>query len=146
MKLFNRGKDKPKQTGQQQTVVDTGTGAAPDYQRMMRIMAGDAKGHALGKLLKSDEDNAVKANIHNVFNMSVMDAISHWEEFESEDELLQMFLNGRTGQMEGGYRINTMAEDGTMTVQYVEGFKAWTLIGGVGQAQAPSTIKEGDRK
>ena len=149
MKIFGRGKKAPTPT--QATPADTGQGPMPDYQRMMRVMAGDAKGHALGKLLKSDADNAVKANIHNVFNMSVMDVLGSWESCESEEDIIRVFLNGRTSisdatEIEGGYRINTMAEDGTMTVQYVEGFKAWTLIGGVGQAQAPSTLKEGDKK
>lgn len=147
MKIFGRGKKAPT------TPVlgaDTGTGAAPDYQRMMRMMGGDAKGHALGKLLKSDPDNAVKANIHNVFNMSVMDVLGSWESCESEEDIIRVFLNGRTSmdgqEIEGGYRINSMAEDFKMTLGYIEGFKAWTLIGGVGQAQAPSTLKEGDKK
>lgn len=147
MKLFHRPKANGEAKPNEPRPVETGVAVVPDYHKMMRTGIGDAKGHALDKLLRSDDSNAIKAIIHNVFNMSVMDAMSRWEEFDSEEELLQTFLNGRIGEMEGGYRINTMAEDGIRSEQYVRGFMAWTLmVGPAAQVLNDSRLKEGNKK
>jgi hypothetical protein len=140
---------RPKKNGpaQQAIGMDTGTGPQPDYRRMQMTIGGDAKGHALNKLLTSDASNAIKSSNANPFNLSVMDVMGHWEECESEEEIIQFFLNGRNDQgFEGGYRVNKMAEDFKMTTGYIEGFKAWTLIGGQVNPPAPAQLNEGDKK
>lgn len=144
MKLLTQRKPLPAEKPSQ---IDSGRGETPDYNRMMRLITGDAKGHALNAILASDKNNPVKAIIHNVFNMSVADCIAHWEEFDSEVELFQFFLNGRIGEDEGGYRINSRAEEGKATDQYVEGFKAWSLLGPIGAMAADQKrLSEGDKK
>lgn len=139
-------KDKTKENPESEQ-IDTGKGKIPDYRRMLQLIAGDAKGHALNQVITSDKNNAVKAIIRNVFNMSAADMLSHWEEFDSEVELLQFFLNGRIHQDEGGYRINSRAEDGKAMLQFVDGFKAWSLLGNLGaQGDTSSRLTEGDKK
>lgn len=147
MKIFNLGRKKQKPEA---PTMETGTGPQPDYQRMMRTIQGDAKGHALNKLIVSDASNPVKSSNQNPFNLSVMDVMGHWESAESEEDIIRLFLNGRTtvngDEIEGGYRINKMAEDFKMSLAYIDAYKAWTLLGGSSGGTAPSTIKEGDRK
>lgn len=122
----------------------------PDYQKMMRVMTGDSKGNALNKLIASDASNAIKSSNANPFNLSVMDVMGHWEEAKDEQDIIRFFLNGRRGpgtdEIEGGYRINKMAEDFKMTILYSDAFKAWTILGSPGGGGAPSTLTEGDRK
>ena len=145
MRFLTRRKEPVKE--ESPTIPDTGSGKYPDVRRMMTMIQGDAKGHALNVIVASDKNNPIKANIHNVFNISAADVMAHWEEFESEIEAAQFFLNGRIGQDEGGYRINSRAEDGKATDQYVEGFKAWSLLGPIGAlAGHEERLKEGDRK
>jgi len=150
MKIWN-SRPKPKKDASKQANADTGTGPTPDYQRMMRVIGGDAKGHALNRLITSDDSNAIKSSNANPFNLAVMDVMGHWEEAEDEGEIIQLFLNGRArpadmGEIEGGYRINKMAEDFRMTQQYIEGFKAWTLLGGQGMVAPPKTLTEGNKE
>jgi hypothetical protein len=146
MKLFGKKKEEPKD----KPTMETGTGPQPDYQRMMRTIQGDAKGHALNKLIVSDASNPIKSSNANPFNLAVMDVMGHWESAESEEDIIRLFLNGRTTvsgeEIEGGYRINKMAEDFKMSLAYIDAYKAWTLLGGSSGGTAPSTIKEGDRK
>lgn len=148
MKIFGRKKEAG-QTQQPQG-VDTGKGSSPDYRRMMMTLGGDAKGHALAKLLTSDASNAIKSSNSNPFNLSVMDVMGHWESAESEEDILRLFLNGRTGvgeeEIEGGYRINKMAEDFKMTLTYSDAYKAWTIMGGAGFPPVPSRMDEGRPK
>ena len=91
MKLPFIGKKKPQE--QPTPTVDTGTGPQPDYQKMMRAISGDAKGHALNKLIVSDPSNPIKSSNSNPFNLSVMDVLGYWESAESEEEVIRLFLN-----------------------------------------------------
>ena len=147
MKFFGK-KDEKKET--QTARATAGTGQIPDNRSLLMTIGGDAKGHALNKLMASDRSNAIKSSNSNPFNLSVMDVMGHWESAESEEDIIRLFLNGRTEiageEIEGGYRINKMAEDFKMTLTYSDAFKAWTIMGGGGIPPAPSELTEGAKK